>query len=112
MTPRTVIAFVIVGASTRILRLGCLQYADFTYVLEGKVLLGSIIATFLNLSPKECEQECIDNHDCKSINSENAGSKKCQLNSKSLSDASDGVSWTEMLGWTFKSTPYNDRKVR
>ena len=80
-------------------------------MIEGKVLLGSIIATFLNLSATECEKECIDNYACKSINTENAGSKKCQLNSKSLSDASDGVTSTDKHGWTFKSTPYNDRKV-
>lgn len=110
--PRTVFALVIVGASTRILRLGCLQYANFSSVVQGKALIGSIIATFLNISPEECEQECIDNRDCKSINAENAGSKTCQLNRKSISDASDGVSLTGMPGWTFKSTSYSERKVR
>ena len=106
-----VLLLLIVAVRGRILRLGCLQYANFDVIYSNGVLQGSVIATFAGLSSQQCEEECIAERECKSINSENNGARACELNSKSTADPLDGVSLNSKEGWTYKSTSYNDRLV-
>ncbi len=94
-----------------ILRESCLQYGDFNYQKQNAVLQGSVMATFTNKSPKECEAECIDEYFCKSFNTEIAGNKKCELNRASEADKTDDVKVTHKTGWTFMSTSYNEYLV-
>ena len=106
-----VLLLLIIVVRGRILRLGCLQYANFDVIYDKGVLQGSVIATFAGLSSQQCEEECIAERECKSINSENNGARACELNSKSTADPLDGVLLVYKEGWTYKSTRYNDRLV-
>ena len=101
----------IYGTYARILRLSCKDYANFSYARDNAVLQGSVLETFKNHSPKECEGKCIEEHFCKSINAENGGERTCELNSDTPSDATDYVTLTNKVGWTFKSTSFSDPTV-
>ena len=99
------------GALARILRRSCLHYANFSYVRSNKILEGSLLGTFSNHSPDQCEARCVHEYFCKSINVQIADPKTCQLNGDSESDASDYVTLTTKSGWTFKSTNFSEPNV-
>ncbi len=104
-------AFTICTADGIILRKDCLQFANFTYQKQNAVLQGYVIATFTNKSPSQCEAECINEYRCKSINTETAGSKTCELNNATQADKIDNVTVSSRTGWTFKSTNYTELLV-
>ena len=91
-----------------ILRLPCLQFANFSIVKTGFKLNHSVITTFNYFDEDECENECIKHRLCKSINFK---TNICELNSKSTEDPFDNVQLSNVTGWTYKSTDYNERNV-
>lgn len=91
-----------------ILRLPCLDYADFTIVHEHKFLKGSIIATHHGVTDISCMIKCVENQKCRSYNIDRA-SGECQLNSKVFGDADSVLS--DGNGWLYKSTDYNETLV-
>ncbi len=101
------LALTIVNVKCWIVRRSCLQYGNFSYVRNEFALSGSLITTLLGKSPAECEDECVKEYFCKSINIENAGDKACQLNHYSAADKTDNVALVSRAGWTFKSTNYS-----
>eukprot|EP00112_Aurelia_sp_Birch-Aquarium-sp1_P004958 Seg1561.3 transcript_id=Seg1561.3/GoldUCD/mRNA.D3Y31 product="hypothetical protein" protein_id=Seg1561.3/GoldUCD/D3Y31 len=95
----------------RILRTHCSEYANFSYVRQNEVLQGSVMATIINKSPDECQSECVARQFCKSVNSEDSGDKRCELNRESEADKSSGLSLVPRAGWTFRSTSYTERMI-
>ena len=91
-----------------ILRLPCLQFANFSIVKTGFKLNRSVITTFNYFDEDECENECIKHRLCKSINFK---TNICELNSKSTEDPFDNVQLSNITGWTYKSTDYKETNV-
>lgn len=91
-----------------ILRLPCLEFANFSIVKTGLKLNGSVLTTLNYASEDECENECIDHRLCKSINFK---SNICELSSKSTEDHFDNVQLSNVNGWTYKSTDYKEPNV-
>ncbi len=97
--------------SGHILRLNCEYFGNFSVVKENVVLQGSVIATFANLTTKECESQCILNNQCKSINIE-IGDKTCELNSKlTIEMASGDNGLVSKSNWIYKATDHNEHFV-
>ena len=95
-----------------ILRLECKRFANFSVSKPDVALQGSLITTLLFKSDKECSRACMMDFRCKSYNTENEGSKRCELNYKTTEDPRDHAGLEERPGWTFMSTDYNDPLVR
>ena len=91
-----------------ILRLPCLQFANFSIVKTGFKLNRSVITTFNYFDEDECENECIKHRLCKSINFK---TNICELNNKSTEDPFDNVQLSNVTGWTYKSTDYKETNV-
>ena len=91
-----------------ILRLSCLQFANFSIVKTGFKLNRSVITTFNYFDEDECENECIKHRLCKSINFK---TNICELNNKSTEDPFDNVQLSNVTGWTYKSTDYKETNV-
>ena len=91
-----------------ILRLPCLDHADFTVVHEHKFLKGSVIAIHRGVTDISCMIKCVEHQKCKSYNIDRA-SGECQLNSKVVGDADSMLS--DGNGWIYKSTDYNETLV-
>lgn len=94
-----------------IVRLSCKQYGNFSVIHPGYVLQGSVIATFHFLSQQECKFECLMNIWCKSVNIENGGDERCELNDKTPEDITDNVTLSAKSTWTFITTNYSDPLV-
>ena len=106
------LALLAIGMKSWILRRSCMLYAKFSYIRENRALTGFVGETIYNSSHADCEIACVESSFCKSLNIEDEGERRCELNTKSPSDKSDGVSLIAMPGWTFKSTNYQDYLVR
>ena len=91
-----------------ILRLPCLEFGNFSIVKADFRQNGTVLAAFANLSESECEDHCVKNWLCKSININN---DTCELNSKSSEDPFDGGELSKEAGWTYKSTDYKELNV-
>ena len=91
-----------------ILRLPCLEFANFSIVKTGLKLKGSVLTTLNYASEDECDNQCINHRLCKSINFK---SNICELNSKSTDDHFDNVQLSNVTGWTYKSTDYKETNV-
>ena len=91
-----------------ILRLPCMDHADFSVVHVNKVLKGYGIATHENVNDIKCTVKCVEHYKCRSYDF-NANDRRCQLNSKAFGDKD-----TELIdspGWYYKSTDYNNTLV-
>eukprot|EP00794_Sanderia_malayensis_P006700 gene6700-7462_t len=88
-----------------------MTYANFSYVSENTVLQGTVISTLTKKTQEECEKACVDEYFCKSINIENAGNRKCELNSENVLEKWTNLTLTRMIGWSYKATDYNNTLV-
>eukprot|EP00794_Sanderia_malayensis_P005114 gene5114-5761_t len=88
-----------------------MTYANFSYVSENTVLQGTVISTLTKKTQEECEKACVDEYFCKSINIENAGNRKCELNSENVLEKWANLTLTPMIGWSYKATDYNNTLV-
>ena len=96
------------GILSTILRLSCMNHADFSVVHVNKVLKGYGIATHENMNDIKCTVKCVEHYKCRSYDF-NANDRRCQLNSKAFGDKD-----TELIdspGWYYKSTDYNNTLV-
>ena len=91
-----------------ILRLPCLDHADFTVVHEHKFLKGGVIATHHGVTDISRMIKCVEHQECRSYNIDRA-SGECQLNSKVVGDAESMLS--DGNGWLYKSTDYSETLV-
>ena len=91
-------------------RLRCLTYANFT-VQEHNARLQSTFSTLYGIDKMECQNECILDDRCKTINI-NEDSMICELNDKSSEDTRDSIATLPDKGWTYYATSYNETQVR
>ena len=63
------------------------------------------------MSADECENQCIKNRPCNSVNTRNSVGANCELNSKSTEDYFDNVMLSGAAGWVYRTTNYTDRNV-
>ena len=96
---------------SRILRLPCQKFADFSIERKGFMLQGHVIDQFNDVELHECYEYCMYDNRCKSINVEISEYGICQLNNASSHDSMDNVSLTSNVNWIFRSTNYSDLKV-
>ena len=84
-----------------ILRLdNCWKYAaKFTRVHHNRVLLGSVMTSFITNKTEECIRGCLLTKRCKSIN---VGDEVCELNSRDAAD--NGDKFEARDGWNFMGT--------
>ena len=76
-------------------------------------LAGHVLEKFDSLEVAECENRCIQNEKCKSINTKNITGINCELNSRSTSDPLDqNLALSQSTGWTYRSTNILDKNVR
>ena len=99
-------------SDAEILRLPCKHFANFSIIKPNAALQGSVIATLLFKSERECRFDCMTNSQCKSINRQEGGDQICELNNRTSEDLRDDVSLDPRPGWTFQSTDYADPLVR
>ena len=92
-----------------ILRLPCLDHADFTVFEIDKVLKGSTLKKFSGVNDSQCMTECLRHQLCKSYNIQ-LDTKECEINSKTIGE--DGALIQSRSGWVFKTTDYNKTEVR
>eukprot|EP00795_Rhopilema_esculentum_P002276 gene2276-17889_t len=93
-----------------ILRLLCLEYGKFNIIKTNVALQGSVIATFASTGVDKCEEKCLLNPLCKTVNTKDDGTS-CQLNSQSYNALSSGHLLVEKTGWTFRSTNSSDTLI-
>eukprot|EP00794_Sanderia_malayensis_P000372 gene372-1005_t len=97
-----------------ILRLSCKEVAEFAVVKAGRVLEGSVIASYKGSDAEKCKDLCVFHHSqCKSINIQLADEKVCQLNNRTIVDVRFGFDnfLTTKTGWSFMATDYTDPYV-
>eukprot|EP00112_Aurelia_sp_Birch-Aquarium-sp1_P004636 Seg1525.8 transcript_id=Seg1525.8/GoldUCD/mRNA.D3Y31 product=Tenascin-R protein_id=Seg1525.8/GoldUCD/D3Y31 len=97
--------------NAEILRLPCKNFANFSIIKPNAALQGSVIATLLFKSERECRFDCMLNSQCKSINREEQGDQTCELNNKTTEDRQDSATLVSKPGWTFQSTDYSYRLI-
>ena len=93
-----------------ILRLPCLEYGKFNIIKTNVALQGSVIVTFANTNVDKCEEKCLLNPLCQTVNTKDDGTS-CQLNSQPYNALSSGHLLVEKNGWTFRSTNSSDTLV-
>ena len=103
--------FIISTINAEILRLPCKHFANFSIIKPDAALQGSVIATLLFKSERQCRFDCMINIQCKSINREEKGDHACELNNKTTEDRRDGATLVRREGWSFQSTDYSYQLV-
>ena len=104
--------YIISATNAEILRLPYKHFANFSIIMPHIVLQGSVIATLLYKSERECRIDCMMNRLCKSFNRENQGDQRCELNNRTFEDILDNNIVVFRLGWTLHSTDYDYPLVR
>ncbi|XP_065063905.1 fibrinogen-like protein 1 [Rhopilema esculentum] len=100
----------ILGSTATILRLPCLEYGYFTVVKKNAALQGSVIATISNTPVEKCQELCLLNPYCQTVNTKDDGTL-CELSSKSRYHLPNDALFVEKIGWTYRATNYSETLV-
>ena len=101
------------GIEGHILRLSCTEYANFSMITKDYALQEPLIRTLNNTEVAKCQSKCVNQFGCKSINTEEGGSKRCELLAASAEDVKDGLpQLSARPGWTYRTTDYKTLLVR
>ena len=99
---------ILTAGHATILRLPCLQYANFKILYNDKVLQGYVIHRAIDTNDVQCTEKCIQHEKCRSYNI-NRDLKICELNAKALSDVD--IQLSDKPGWIYKSTDHREKLV-
>ena len=89
------------------MRLPCKFVANFSITKRNSVLVGSVIDRLQSVDLKECQQECLSNENCRSINHKGDGADVCEINSEVSEKFGEKLSFQSRKGWQFISTDFN-----
>ena len=94
-----------------ILRLPCASYADFSIVLEDKVLSESSIKTIHFITLNECKHQCVMHVLCKAISFKKGEVTECRLHNQTTESIKDNVNLKSAIAWVFLTTNHSKALV-
>ena len=91
------------------LRLQCQMSVNFSVVIENAALTGAVVQSSELAEMGECQLACLMNEQCQSINYQNIGDHKCEINKDKVyghatKDVPTYFPLVPRYGWTYMSS--------